>query len=166
MGTVLIAYISKAGSTKEIAEEIGRVLGENGIQTEIQELLKLQDIDDYSAVVIGAPINGFRWLPEAEKFIEDHKAQLEKKQTAYFIVSYLIKTARASLRKKMGQTLEKAKSIVAPISEGYFGGKVDADFPALFRLMFGVKKDTPLDVRNWDEVRAWAAELAARLKEA
>lgn len=166
MGAVLIAYISKAGSTKEIAEEIGKVLGESGIRTEIQDLLTLQDFGDYSAVVIGAPINGFRWLPEAEKFIEDHKDQLEKKQTAYFIVSYLLKTARASLRKKMGQTLEKAKSIVAPISEGYFGGRVDSNFPALFRLMFGVKKDAPMDVRNWDEIRAWAAKLATKLEKA
>lgn len=164
MGTVLIAYISKAGSTKEIAEEIGRVLGENGIQTELQELPKVQDLSLYSAVVIGAPINGFRWLPEAEKFIEDHKDRLEKIQTAYFIVSYLLKAGRASLRKKMGETLKKAKSILTPVAEGYFGGRVDANFPAIFRLMFGVKKGTPLDVRDWDEIRAWAAELAVRLK--
>jgi hypothetical protein len=64
----------------------------------------------------------------------------------------------------MGETLQKAKSIVAPVAEGYFGGRVDQNFPAVFRLMFGVKKGTPLDVRDWSEIRAWAAELAARLK--
>lgn len=164
MGTVLIAYISKTGSTKEIAEEIGKILGENGIQTETKDLLTLQDLDQYSAVVVGAPINGFRWLPEAEKFITDHQDQLAKVQTAYFIVSYLLKAGRASLRKKMGETLEKAKSIVAPISEGYFGGRVESNFPAPFRLMFGIKKGTPLDVRDWDEIKIWAAELAASLK--
>lgn len=164
MSTVLIGYISKSGSTKEIAEEISKILTQRGFSTTLQPLSDINHLDGYSAMIIGAPINGFQWLPEAVKFIEDHKGQLEKIQVAYFIVSYLIKAGRESVKKTMRGTLEKAKSIVKPISTGYFGGKVDGAFPTLFRFMFGVKKGTPADVRDWDEVRKWAEELSVTLK--
>lgn len=164
MNKILIAYISKTGSTKEISEEIGRVLNEKGFQSDIKDMSEVQSLDNYSAVILGAPINGFRWLPEAEKFISDHKSELSKIPAAYFIVSYLLKAGRASLQKKMRSTLDNAKGIVEPVSTGYFGGRVDSNFPAVFRLMFGVKKGTPLDVRDWDEIRAWAGELAVKLK--
>jgi len=160
---ILIAYISKTGSTKEISEEIGRIMEKNGFQVELKDIPAVQNLDGYSAVILGAPINGFRWLPEAEKFIEDHKAELLKVPAAYFIVSYLLKAGRASLQNKMKTTLENAKRIVPPVSEGYFGGKVGDSFPSVLRLMFGVKKGAPLDVRDWDEIRAWAEGLATKL---
>lgn len=164
MNSVLIAYYSKTGSTKEIAEEIGKILVARGFQTEIKDLTAIQELGSHCAVIVGAPINGFRWVPEAEKFIDDHKSQLEKIQTAYFMVSYLLKTGRDSLRNKMLGTLNKAKATVPPVSTGYFGGKVGSDFPAIARLMFGVKKGAPLDVRDWDEIRVWAEALATKLK--
>lgn len=34
MGKILIAYISKTGSTKEISEEIEKIMEENGFQIE------------------------------------------------------------------------------------------------------------------------------------
>lgn len=161
---ILIAYISKTGTTKEISEEIGKIIEENGFQVEIRDMLNVQSLEDCSAIILGAPINGFRWLPEAEKFIADHKAELSNIPTAYFIVSYLLKAGRPSLQNKMKGTLKNAKGVVAPVFEGYFGGKVDSSFPAVFRLMFGVKKGTPYDVRDWDEIRAWAKDLASKLK--
>lgn len=164
MSKILIAYISKTGTTKEISEEIGKIMEENGFQVELKDMSTVQSLEDYSAAILGAPINGFRWLPEAEKFIEDHKDELMKIPAAYFIVSYLLKAGRASLQEKMRGTLENAKRIVQPVSEGYFGGKVDEKFPPVFRLMFGVKKGTPFDMRDWDEIRAWAEELAIKLK--
>jgi len=30
--------------------------------------------------------------------------------------------------------------------------------------MLGVKKGPPLDVRDWDEIRAWAGDLENKLK--
>ena len=157
---VLVAYLSKAGSTKEVAEEIGKIFNTNGIETDIKELTAVQNLDRYSGIIVGAPINGFRWLPEAEKFIEDNKERLKNLPTSYFMLSYLLKTGRDSLKKKMKNTLSKAKTIVTPVSTGLFGGKVDKNFPAVARVMFGVKKEAPLDARDWDEIRAWATELA------
>ncbi len=160
---ILIAYISKTGTTKEVGEEIAKVLHDNGLETEMKELSSIQELDAYSGVIIGAPINGFRWLPEAQTFIENNQDRLKDIPTSYYMLSYLLKTGRASLKQKMKKTLDRASSIVKPVSIGYFGGKVDENFPSLFRLLFGVKKDAPLDARNWDEIRSWANELATKL---
>ena len=65
MSKILVAYVSKTGTTKEVAEEIGRILEEKGLEADVMEIPRVQGFEGYSGAVIGSPINGMRWLPEA-----------------------------------------------------------------------------------------------------
>jgi menaquinone-dependent protoporphyrinogen oxidase len=54
--TVLVTYASKHGSTKEIAERIAATLRRSGIETDLQPVEAVRDVEPYAAVVLGSAI--------------------------------------------------------------------------------------------------------------
>lgn len=56
---VLVAYASKHGSTKSIAEFVGEKLQQEGIQAEVQEVRTVRNAADYDAFVIGSAVYMF-----------------------------------------------------------------------------------------------------------
>jgi menaquinone-dependent protoporphyrinogen oxidase len=164
MSKLCIAYVTKTNTTKEIAEEIGKIAREKEWTVKVLPLTAVTDLREYDAVLIGAPINGMQWLPAANEFVEKHQKVLNERPTSYFLVSYLLNSGAQLWRKLIDKSLNKAGRIVPPFSIGKFDGRVDAEFPAFARLLFGVKKGTPLDLRNWDQIRAWAKEYIEKLE--
>ena len=53
-GKILVAYGSKYGATAEIAQKIGEVLQQEGLQAEVISAKKVTDIKQYKAVVLGS----------------------------------------------------------------------------------------------------------------
>ncbi|MCX6571441.1 MAG: hypothetical protein NT006_08505 [Candidatus Aminicenantes bacterium] len=51
---VLIAYATRAGSTGEIAKEIGDVLIAKGFAVDVVPVRKVRDISPYRAVIVGS----------------------------------------------------------------------------------------------------------------
>ncbi|MCG8569992.1 MAG: flavodoxin domain-containing protein [Spirochaetes bacterium] len=164
MKKILITYLSKTGSTKEVAEEISKVLNENQLETDVIELTTVSSLADYSAVIIGAPINGMKWLSEAEEFVEKNKDVLNSLPTAYYFLSIIRNNGRKFFSKLIEKSLDRVSSIVKPIKIGKFGGYSSSPLPGFLRFLFGLKKDLPKDLRNWDEIKSWAKELADILK--
>lgn len=160
MKRILITYATKTGTTKEVSEEIGKVLKQSDFDVDILPMSEVNEFEGYSGVVIGAPINGLNWIPEAVSFVENNKEALNNIPTAFFNVSYMLYHGRKIFRKAIRNSLGKINQI-KPILVGSFGGKVQELFPAPARLIFGIKKDTPLDTRNWDDIRSWANELSS-----
>jgi len=163
MSRILIAYVTKTGTTREIAEEIARIAGDKGIIPDLLPLSAVESFEAYDAVLIGAPINGMQWLPEASDFVEKHKEELKKVPTAYFFVSYLVNSGCAFWRKIIRKSLNKASETVPPVRTGMFDGRVQEAFPAFARVLFGLKKDTPLDLRDWDAIRDWSEEYITEI---
>ena len=165
MKRLCIAYVTKTNTTKEIAEEIGKIAREKEWTAKVLPLTAVADLREYDAVLIGAPINGMQWLPEANEFVEKHQKVLSERPTSYFLVSYLMNSGAQCWRKLIDKSLNKVSKIVSPFSIGKFDGRVEDEFGAVPRLLFGVKKGTPLDLRDWDQIRAWAKEYIETLEE-
>lgn len=163
MDKVLIAWFTKTGTTKLAAEEIGRILEESGHSVELRDLAEVSDLSDYSAVVLGAPINGMAWRPEALAFVKANESSLRSKPVAYFLVSYLLFQGGEFWKKKIRASLDEVSAVVKPVKTGMFGGRLPAALPGLARFFFGVRKDSPLDIADPEAVRAWARELASIL---
>lgn len=164
MKKVLIAYISKTNTTKEIAEHIKVALQTEEVSVDVLSFNEIKNIEDYSAVIIGSPINGMMWLPQATAFVESNKEELNKVPTAYYFVSYLFKDGRKMWQKAIDKSLNKASQIVKPVAVGRFSGRVDKKFPMFFAWVFGIKRDLPLDLVDFKQADKFVAEFKQYLK--
>lgn len=162
MKRALIAYGTKTGTTKETAVEIGKELSSKGIKAEVKAFAEAGDLSGYDGFVVGAPVLGMAWMPEALAFVRDNQAALKAKPTAFFLHSVVMSGGRPSLQKIIPRCFNAAAAFVPPVCVASFGGRMDSDPPFILRLMFGIKKDCPRDGRNWEAIRAWSRELAAR----
>ena len=164
MNKILITYITKTYTTKDAAVEIAGVLEENGFETEIIPIADVIKIEDYDAVIIGAPINGMNWHPDAAAFVEKYRNELSRVPTAYYFMSYILFQGCNFWKKIILKSLDKVGKLVKPVKTGMFGGKLGKEFPAFARILFGVKKNSPIDLTDNIEVRKWATELVALIK--
>lgn len=158
MRKVLIAYVTKTNTTKEAAQEIGRVLNDRGFSTDILPMSEVRSVAEYGAAILGAPINGMQWHPDASAFVTAFQNDLQNMPTSYFLVSYLLITGREFWKKAIRASLDKVSALVKPFMTGMFGGRVEITFPAVPRFLFGVKKDAPIDVTDFGDVRKWAEQ--------
>ncbi len=162
---VLVAYATKAGSTAEVAAEIGRVIGGEGdCAVDVRPVEQLEGIDGYDAVVVGSGIRAGRWLPEAMKFVESHRKALRRVPVALFAVCLTMREDTAENRSEVAAYLDPVCEVVQPVEVGLFAGVMDYDaLPLLLRLMVKKMGAPEGDFRDWEAVRAWASQASARL---
>jgi menaquinone-dependent protoporphyrinogen oxidase len=158
---VLIAYATYAGSTQEVAVEIGKVLGERGFAVDVLPVVENPPVDDYHFVLIGSAVHGSRWLSEAIDFIENNQTGLNRVPVAFLSVclSGLAKdeTALSAARDTIFGPL---RTFVTPVAEVLFAGRVDSRGVALGLPRWLACFFPTLDFRNWDKIRGWAQTLS------
>ncbi len=157
---LLVTYASFAGSTEEVALEIGKRLGERGFTVDVIPVLEGPRVEDYRSVIIGSGVYGSRWRPEALEFVEAHQAALQRVQVALFSVCLagLAKDAE-TLSAHATTVFESVRPLVRPVDEALFAGKVDSRGASLF-LPNGLARLFPtLDFRDWKRIHAWAQSL-------
>jgi menaquinone-dependent protoporphyrinogen IX oxidase len=94
MERILVTYATKSGSTREIAECIGKELTALGAHADVLPIREVTDIASYSSVIVGGLLYRFGWHSEASQFVQTNKSVLKHKPTAIFITGLrLIKTS-------------------------------------------------------------------------
>lgn len=163
--TILVAYASKAGSTAEVADFIGKSLADKGAVVDVKQIKSLRDISGYQAVVIGSAIRAGELLPEAVDFVKLHKEHLRKIPVAYFVVCTTLRKNTEERRKKVNAYLDPLCAEIAPVDKGLFAGKMDyskLDFISRIIIKYMVK--TPEgDFRDWDAIKKWTDRLFPKL---
>lgn len=160
MNKYLVAYGSHTGSTEEVALKMGELLRNKGFDVDVQNIKDVDYLKHYSGVIIGAPIHGMKWYPEAEHFVEKHHTILESIPTACFLLSYILVQGAPFWRKTIAKSMNMPKSIIDPFSIGMFGGRVKDALPAPMRLIFGIKKNAPMDAIEWEKIEEWIEGVA------
>ena len=155
--TVLVAFESKNGSTADVAEAIAARLRERGLVVEVEHARDVCDPQDFSALVVGAPIYSGRWLTGAHKLLRrlDRLAPEQRPPLAIFALGPRVDEGPENWerpRKQFAAALAKHPSL-APVSSELFGG---ADPP---------KKRPRRDIRDWEAIGRWAGELAGAFGE-
>ena len=170
---ILVAFSSGYGVTREIAEEIARILRSGKMSVDCRQIDLCDSIDDYDAVVIGTSLRADLPLANVRDFFTRFRWALSNKQTAIFVVSISSSTPTGAqqVRETLSRWLADHYSWVEPFSIAAFGGKVD--FARMNEVMQtfvrhimeskGVDGNGSYDARNWRDIRAWADDLVLRL---
>ncbi len=165
---ILVAYASKAGSTAEVADFIGKSLAGKGAVVDVKQIKSLRDISGYQAVVIGSAIRAGELLPETVDFAKLHKENLQRIPVAYFVVCTTLRINTEERRKKVNAYLDPLCAEITPVDKGLFAGKMDyskLDFISKIIIKYMVK--TPEgDFRDWDAVKKWVDNLFPKLIQA
>lgn len=163
---VLVTYASRAGSTAEVAQVIGKTLAEDGADVDVLSMHDVNDLSPYQAVVAGSAIRGAQWLPEAVQFIRIHRSTLAQKKFAMFTVCITMAMINAeNYRAGVMSWIAPVRAIVTPLSEGLFAGMLDfSKLPVnldTLKLRFTVAVGVfPRgDHRDWNAIRVWAESL-------
>jgi menaquinone-dependent protoporphyrinogen oxidase len=165
--TVLVAYGTWAGSTAEVAEEIGKTLREAGLSVDVKSARGVDDVSAYGGVVVGSGVRAGRLHPHVLKFLKAHHAALSEVPVAYFVVCLsMMKDTEEERREAMGY-LDRGRQAapqVEPVGVGLFGGVMDfSKLGGLTRFMVRTMKSPEGDYRDWDAIRAWAREIQPAL---
>jgi menaquinone-dependent protoporphyrinogen oxidase len=158
--SILLAYATRYGSTQEVAEAITTTLRQDGIKVDIQSMQAIKNLDNYTAVVMGAAIYNTRWHPEAHKFLSKYQETLKQLPVAIFALGPLSTSDAAMLRSRRQLDMELEKyPWLKPVAVEMFVGKSDPSKLGIFDRLFSKASDH----RDWKAVHAWANALTAQL---
>jgi menaquinone-dependent protoporphyrinogen oxidase len=170
---VLVAYASKYGSTKGIAERIAHTINESGQQATPVSVSAAGKLEGYDAYVIGSAAYMFSWLKEAADFIRRNTALLRTKPVWLFSSGPIgTETIDAQGRDVLETTVPKEiaefKAAIQPRDHHVFFGAFDhTKLNFTHRMVYALpalkKVLTDGDFRDWDEIDAWAKSIAASL---
>ena len=161
--SILVAYATRYGSTREVAEAIADTLREGGLAVDIQPTRDVQTLEQYRAVVLGAPIYMFHWHKDARHFLARHREALKQRPAAIFALGPLHATEKdfQEVRGQLDKELEKFPWLT-PEAIAIFGGKFDPEKLTFPHSLLPALKNMPAsDARDWTAIRTWASTLAA-----
>jgi menaquinone-dependent protoporphyrinogen oxidase len=155
--TLLVAYASKRGSTKEVAEALVERLRRDGQEAEVRSAADVDDLAPYEGVVLGGSFYVGRWHDDAVGFLTRHWRELSKRPVWAFGLGP--KTSEeddlAAARSQLEKVLRKMARVEAR-SVAVFGGVINPS-----KLRFPMNRMPASDARDWEAIRSWADEIAA-----
>lgn len=154
-----VGYVTKTGTTMEIARRVGDVLASRGIEAEVAAITADRDLRAYDRLILGCPINGMKVLPDFATYLGGYVAAAGR-PVDLFIVSYMFENGRALWKKAIRGEAARVKALAGARSVEVFGGRIADPLPGFARFIFGVPAGLPADIRDWDKIERWANNLA------
>lgn len=160
---ILVAYASGLGSTAEVAAEIGKTLGENGIGVDVKSVRENPQLDGYQAVLVGSPVRHGNWLPEAVDFVKTNQGALNRIPVALFSLHITNLGDDETSRRNRLAFLNEVRPLLDPVDEAFFAGKFDRRGAALLLPGLLARLVPSMDFRKWEKIRAWAESIRGQL---
>lgn len=153
----LVAFATKKGSSREVAEAIAATLVEQGCCVDVRAADEVRTLDAYSGVVLGGALYTGRWHRDTRDFLKRHSEVLADVPLAVYAIGP--KTLdRADVAGSRAQ-LEAARAktpTVTPTLIAIFGGVVDPQ-----SLRFPFNRLPASDARDWDAIRQFAEQAGS-----
>lgn len=158
---VLVAYATKMGATKAIAETIGDELACDGFEAHVHDAASVKDLKGYDAAVIGSAIYTNRWRPEAVRLLSlaDRGSPIPVWLFQSGPLGDDAATMQVAIPKKVAQI---AESLGAPIPVT-FGGRMEQATAKGFIAKKMAKGPNAGDFRDFARIRHWADGIADQL---
>jgi menaquinone-dependent protoporphyrinogen oxidase len=178
---ILVAYASRHGATRGIAERVAQTLERAGLDVTLRPVKDVgRTVDEYEAFVIGSAAYMGGWLGAATTFVRRHRDLLAGRSVWLFSSGPIgTETVNAKGRDQLEASVPKEFAefvrTIRPRDQRVFFGAYDPDAaPAglaeglmarFMRLAPSVRQALPAgDFRDWPAVEAWAEGIARELQ--
>jgi menaquinone-dependent protoporphyrinogen oxidase len=157
---VLVAYESKNGSTKAIAERIATTMSAHELNAIARPIDQIADPSGYDAYVIGSAVYYGGWMKQAVEFVREHEGTLAGKPVWLFS-SGPVGTSLPADPKEIAILRDATK----PRDHRVFYGALDRGKLSIGeRVVVGAVKAPDGDFRDWAEIEKWAEAIAQEIK--
>jgi len=177
---ILVAYASRHGATKGIAERIAQSLEETGLDVTIRAVEDAGPVEEYGAFVIGSAAYMGGWLGQATTFVRRHRDILADRPVWLFSSGptspdTVDAKGRDLLKASEPKEFAEFARTIQPRDERVFYGAYDPDaapnglaegiMSRFMRLVPAARNALPVgDFRDWPAIEAWAAGIARELQ--
>lgn len=159
--TVLVAFASRYGATRQIAQHIGSVLTVAGHDVRVRPTTAVTDLRGHEAVILGSSVYRGRWMEQATTFAEQHQHALTERPTWLFSSGLLS-------AEQPHTDLDRLGELLGSRGRQAFGGALEV---RRLDLIDRVLRLSPTrrralrqgDDRDWAGIEAWAHQIAADL---
>lgn len=163
---ILVTYASRHHATARMAEAIAQVLQDPpddlpAATVDVHAVDDVGELDDYDAVVLGSAVYLGRWLKQARRFARENARALTVRPLWLF--------SSGPVGEPLAPAQEAPDVTLLAESLGALGTRTFAGRLRTAELGFGERAAVRLvhaaegDYRDWDEIRAWAADIAREL---
>jgi menaquinone-dependent protoporphyrinogen oxidase len=159
---ILVVYGSKRGSTAEIAEKIGVIIRQKGLQVDVLDAGTVSDLTLYSIVIIGSSVYIGCWNKKVVHFLKKNIESLEKLPVWIFICG---PTGPGNPIERLDgwfcpKSLQPIIERIHPLGKTCFGGKLVLKTLNPFEKWIINNVNAPEgDFRDWQAVDTWAAAI-------
>lgn len=170
---VLVAYSSKYGATKGIAERIGERLRTRGLDVVVARCRDVHDASGYDAYVVGSAAYMFNWRKDARKFVKRNATLLAGHPTWLFSsgpvgTDTVDKDGNDVLAGAAPKQFGEFEELVHPRGKQVFFGAFDPEkvrgVDRMVAWMPAIHDVLPAgDFRDWNAIDAWADSVADSL---
>lgn len=160
---ILVAYATKCGSTKSIAEYMSSRLSTNfNIATVAVPVGEVQEIDSFDAAIIGSAIRAGSWIRPARRFVSSNADALSKRPVWAFSVGLPSSPQMANkesdtIRKRLEQSIALKDHTLL---EGYWRIEDWGFIMRWFAKCVGLRS---ADRRNWGAVDTFVDGIVGEL---
>ena len=159
---MLVAVASKHGATSEIAHHIGETLAGDGIDVTVAAADEVSDLPAYQAVILGSAVYAGHWMKEAK----DLAAEIAAADPIPKV--WLFSSGPVGDPPKPDEDPVDVAEIVTNLAASehrLFAGKIDKSTLGFGeRAIVTALRATEGDFRDWEEIAAWAREIAAAVE--
>jgi menaquinone-dependent protoporphyrinogen oxidase len=169
MSAILVAYATKHGSTKEIAEVIGQRLRDHEHRVDVRSAETIADVSAYDAAIIGSAVYMFRWQKEAMNLLKRNVTELRQRPTWLFSSgptggskeadAALEELRRSATDFPAPKEVQQQMPRIAARGHATFAGKAGDEMGGFFERWMPKG-----DWRDFDTVRVWADSVNTELE--
>lgn len=158
---VLVVYASRHHATEEIASVAATELAAHAIDVTFASAGDAQLSDDFAAVVCGSAVYMGRWQATAKAFVETNAELLRTIPVWLFSSGPIGDPPKPAEVPVDGDTL---RDLIGARDHKVFAGRLEKSGLSLReRTVVRAVKAPYGDYRDWDEIREWAARIAAQI---